>query len=131
VAWIGVIGGARNYDPGRNIKFATYVMYRIRGVLSQAVTRKTNIVRKTPAGATRVSAEVVDRKLPLVGTELRVREMLGILDDRERDIVVRRLGLYAMPEQFNLIGLDYGICRERVRQILKKSLEKIRKDIST
>ena len=62
-----------------------------------------------------------------------VRTVLDSLEsDRERDIVVRRFGLNGRDDRETLdsIAEDYGLTRERVRQIESRALEKIRININ-
>ena len=45
-----------------------------------------------------------------------------VLSDRQRDILNRRLAIWAKyPETLESIAKDYGLSRERVRQIEKKA----------
>jgi RNA polymerase nonessential primary-like sigma factor len=47
-----------------------------------------------------------------------IRGSLQRLKPRERDVLVRRYGLHGQPEQtLEEVGQDYGLTRERVRQI--------------
>jgi RNA polymerase primary sigma factor len=56
-------------------------------------------------------------------------QILGVLsDERERDVIIRRLGLEGDEEVLDEIGRTYNISRERVRQIEKKALTKLKKD---
>lgn len=59
------------------------------------------------------------------------KEMLDVLDDRSKDIIERRFGLKTnKPETLESIGKEYGITRERVRQIesnAKKALAALEK----
>jgi len=54
---------------------------------------------------------------------------LDVLNERERYIIVNRY-LTDNPKTLQEIGDEYGITRERVRQIEKRALEKIRKQLS-
>lgn len=60
-----------------------------------------------------------------------LEEFLSDLSDREKDILVRRFQLSQNPRKETLkqIGDDYGITRERVRQIEKDSINKIKNQI--
>ncbi len=50
--------------------------------------------------------------------EKTTQDMLHVLDQRSKDIIVRRFGLLShAPETLESIGKEYGITRERVRQI--------------
>jgi RNA polymerase primary sigma factor len=52
--------------------------------------------------------------------------LLGLLDDRERMIIVRRFGL--IDDKWTLMRLrrELGISKERVRQIESRALRKLR-----
>jgi RNA polymerase primary sigma factor len=53
--------------------------------------------------------------------------MLADLRPRERDIVMRRFGLETgVPRTLEDIGQEYGVTRERIRQIEAKALAKLR-----
>jgi DNA-directed RNA polymerase delta subunit len=58
-----------------------------------------------------------------------VKKLLLALPERSRDIITKRYGLGDNPEQMTLdaIGKNYGITRERVRQIENHALNVIRK----
>lgn len=57
-------------------------------------------------------------------------EALFVLNDREKDIIVRSFGLAGKePESLESIGKSYGITRERVRQLREHALLKMRKKI--
>lgn len=54
------------------------------------------------------------------------------LTERELDIVIRRNGLNGKePEILEAIGTDYGVTRERIRQIEAKAYRKLRKSIKS
>ncbi|MBQ6477629.1 MAG: RNA polymerase sigma factor RpoD/SigA [Bacilli bacterium] len=50
----------------------------------------------------------------------------GILNDKEKDIIKRRNGIDCNPETLEQIAKDYGVTRERIRQVESKSLRKLR-----
>ena len=62
---------------------------------------------------------------PLVAKK--IKEALGNLKDRERYIIERRV-LTDSPETLEKLSRKFGISRERVRQIEKNALNKIRKE---
>lgn len=53
--------------------------------------------------------------------------LLGKLTDRESDILSRRCGLFAPKETLEQIGQDFGVSRERIRQIEAEALQKLRR----
>ena len=57
------------------------------------------------------------------------KKLLSVVSERAADILIRRYGLDKKGETFTLeaIGKDYGITRERVRQVENSALNNIRK----
>lgn len=56
-----------------------------------------------------------------------IQEALDVLDPREADILRRYFGLEARePESLQSIGEDYGVTRERIRQLRDRALWKLR-----
>jgi len=55
-------------------------------------------------------------------------DLLSDLAQRQKEVISRRFGLNKLPNKETLesIGKNFGICRERVRQIQETGLEKIR-----
>ena len=56
--------------------------------------------------------------------------LLDVLDDRERVIVADYFGLTGTPRTLEDIGSDFGLTKERVRQIKEKALRRLRNDSS-
>lgn len=52
--------------------------------------------------------------------------MLKVLTKKERKILLMRHGVYEEPKTLKEIGEEFGVGRERVRQIQNKALNKIR-----
>lgn len=56
-----------------------------------------------------------------------VYELLDDLKERERDVIIKRFGLYGYRQHtLEEVGKEYGISRERVRQIESKGIRKLR-----
>jgi len=56
-----------------------------------------------------------------------LQEVLNLLGSRERKILKLRFGLYNNhPKTLEEVGREFGITRERIRQIEKKALGKLR-----
>jgi RNA polymerase sigma factor (sigma-70 family) len=54
-------------------------------------------------------------------------DAVALLGDRERTIIDLRFGLSSgEPMRLNEVGEEVGLSRERVRQILNESIEKLR-----
>lgn len=53
-----------------------------------------------------------------------VRRSLLTFSDRERDVLIRRLGFETPPETLQEVADEYGITRERIRQIEARAIKK-------
>jgi len=60
----------------------------------------------------------------------KLREIMSILDERERFIVEDYFGLSGTPRTLEDIGTDFNLTKERVRQIKEKALRKLRNESS-
>ena len=60
----------------------------------------------------------------------KMREIMSVLDERERLIVEDYYGMTGTPRTLEDIGTDFGLTKERVRQIKEKALRKLRNDAS-
>ena len=66
-------------------------------------------------------------KEPTIDLQASVNDILAIIDqEREREIITRRFGLYDRRETLEQIGELLGITRERVRQLEKAILTKLK-----
>jgi RNA polymerase primary sigma factor len=61
----------------------------------------------------------------------KVEELLELLNDREREIINSRFGLDGhRPETLGEVGEKFGVTRERVRQLQKVALNKLREALA-
>ena len=57
-----------------------------------------------------------------------VCELLEVLDDRERKIIFQRFGLGGgNPKTLEVVGKQFGVTRERIRQLQNVALDKLRR----
>jgi RNA polymerase sigma factor (sigma-70 family) len=56
-----------------------------------------------------------------------VKKLLSILTDREKELAILRYGLGdSQPKTLQQIGDQFGICRERIRQLERKIIRKLK-----
>ncbi len=76
---------------------------------------------ETESGSEYCSSEQIDMLKGLFG------RFLGELEPRERRIVVARFGFDGKPPRtFRELGSQMGVCKERIRQIQTRAMEKLR-----
>lgn len=82
-----------------------------------------------------LEADETNNPLDLVTKSImneKIEEALESLTEREREVIILRFGLLDnSPKTLEEIGDIYGLTRERIRQIEKKSLVKLRKSNGT
>src|ERR1700761_3577634 len=67
-----------------------------------------------------------------LATEKLVKDVLATIDrEREREIIARRFGLFDRKETLEQIGELLGITRERVRQLEKSVMSRLRGSAAT
>ena len=58
-----------------------------------------------------------------------VNKLLSTLSEKERDIIIKRYGFNDRePMSLNSIGEEYHLTKERIRQIEKSALEKLKRN---
>ena len=100
----------------------------------ESLLKKQNFGRKSLRDTLWVLKAALDEGPPLTETSVNTNEPSQLLtemrrsllsfSDRERGILVRRLGFETAPETLQQLADDYGITRERIRQIEKRASRK-------
>lgn len=76
-----------------------------------------------------ISTTNPDYELVRIGLRVEKSEWLKLLTEREAHILVLRYGLDGNGKRtYEQIGKEYGVTRERIRQIVHKALRKLRID---
>jgi RNA polymerase primary sigma factor len=119
-----------HFDFGRGFRFSTYATWAIFNELARQDRREWRR-RKVfvPLGYDPLAApdlEIEQKETQDVCRTV-VERLLRRLNRRERFIIVNRHGIGGGPEQtLTQIGLDLGISKERVRQLLERAHAKLR-----
>jgi RNA polymerase sigma factor (sigma-70 family) len=123
------IGQPKGFDWRRGFKFSTYFHRNIYWNLSRVVERNKRHNRRYSCGfdftcevdqGQSESWQDVDQ---ILKKEL-VRESLLTLNERERKIIDLRFGFdNKEPRTLQDIGIQLGVSKERIRQIINKALE--------
>jgi len=130
---VALMRSVDKFDFSLGNRFSTYATYAIqrhffrlshRGRQQRRrFTPADESLRAVPAveGVTTCSPGQVDLLATLF------RKFLGELEPREREIVVARFGFDGRPPRtFRELGAEMGVCKERIRQIQSRAMDKIR-----
>lgn len=123
------------FDFARGYRFSTYATHAIQRHLFRVIRRRNKRAqRETTESSAPLSA--VSREIPadqptqadvLAAATSIVSRMSEVLTERETTVVIRRFGLDESGTSRTLreIGEEVGISKERVRQIVMQSVEKL------
>lgn len=101
----------------------------MRAVVLNRVTRKFTAqeVGALVTGEYMVHGLLPDAAVDQRELEAQVDKVLRTLTDRERQVLTARFGLDGdEPRTYEDVGQDYGVTKERIRQIEQKGLRKLR-----
>lgn len=71
-------------------------------------------------------APMADRQLVMESLRAEIKNVLQMLNDRERKVIEAFYGIDQPEMTFDEIGTKYGLTRERVRQIKEKAIRRLR-----
>ena len=132
---LALISAIAKFDFGRGFRFSTYATHAIRRAFYRQLQQKRRRKTRFVLGAAELIDDAADDFQPPPieeGQARRVRElfrqMADRLDDRERAILAARYGLGDEQRAMTLQGVAkrLGICKERVRQLQNRALDKLR-----
>lgn len=118
------------FDAHRGNRFSTYATFALmKGFVRSVPQLLASRSAGEEAGAL---AAIPDPRFHDAGQHVadreQVRHLLSCLDDRERGVLLAHYGLGAarMPATYDQVGQSLGISRQRVRQIERGALAKLR-----
>lgn len=126
-----------NYDRG--FRFSTYATMVIRRWLYRVMERTHKAKNRFVTGQSEVldgeyreTSDAGPSEAALSSRDERLATIMKELDERERFIIEARCGFVdlGMKATFNNLGEKLGVCKERVRQLELRGLEKLRDAIA-
>lgn len=132
---VTLLRAVEKFDYQRGFRFSTYATLAIERTLWRDIKHDQRDRRRFPRAETAWFEAKPEEERPGTLTESRYRELtqalgelLGQLAPRERSIIRRRFGLNGDGEMPTLQSLaaEFGVCKERVRQLEKRALERLR-----
>ena len=133
---LSLMEAIEKFDYSRGFRFSTYATHCIRRSFYRRIERHQKDRRRFLPTAPEILHSTPDRDAPddnqtaldqaLVGRLL--QRFNDCLSERERRIIEGRFGLGDQSRPLTLVELseELGICKERVRQIEHRSIEKLR-----
>ena len=123
------------FDYSRGFKFSTYASWAIMKNFARTIPEEKNRRDRFITGHEDMFDGAADHRTGEYEYESdhrrnqeAVQGMLGRLNDRERQILIRRFGIGGTSElTLEQLGKELGITKERVRQIESRAQEKLRK----
>ncbi len=133
---MSLIRAVEKFDYSRGNKFSTYASWAIMKNFARTIPdehRYRDRFRTAQSELFNITqderSDQVEQESAQLQRETQVRNILQRLDERERQIIVRRFGLDNSDEPLTLkkVGSELGVTKERVRQLESRALSKLRK----
>jgi len=130
---LALMRAVEKFDYARGYKFSTYASWAVMRNYARTIPEQLYQSARLVTGVDEMLVSAPDRaeaarESVVEAARHLVSKGLALLTDRERDVVVRHYGLGQDGQGMTLdqIGQMFGVTKERVRQIERRALNKIR-----
>lgn len=130
---LALMRAVEKFDYARGYKFSTYASWAVMRNYARTIPEQLYRSARLVTGVEEMLASAPDRQAAprdsvVEAARHLVSKGLSLLTERERDVVVRHYGIGQNGQGMTLdqIGQMFGVTKERVRQIERRALGKIR-----
>ena len=138
---VSLMRAVERFDYSRGFKLSTYASWAIMKNFARTIPEERERYTRYVTGRDELLDTAPDRSIAAEvggsteteGLRTALVDGLSQLDEREREIVTRHYGLGAddaEPTTLEKLGVRFGVTKERIRQIEKRALSKLRKLVS-